>query len=294
MLSLFAVPKAFTGDATLVQNNAIASWTRLGNDCEIILLGDDPGTAEAALRYGVGHDPRIARNEFGTPLLSDVVSRMHQRAKFPLLALVNADIILLSDFLPAVQAARNAFRDFLLVASRYNCRLGTPLLFESGWDIELRNQVRTENRMYPAGGSDIFVFPRELFSYAPPFSIGRGYWDNWLMREARSKQVVPLIDATAALTAVHQDHDYGHVSGIPAGGGDAPVYRSDEGLRNLALAGGHLGLYTVFDATHVMTADGQLISTHRPSLVHRRLKASVRRLVRRLRDRDPQPPSDGK
>ena len=293
MLSLFAVPKAFTGDAALIQNNAIASWTRLGDDCEIILLGDDPGTAEAAVRYGVGHEAKIARNEFGTPLLSDVVSRMHQRAKFPLVALVNADIILLSDFLPAVRTASRMYRDFLLVASRYNCRLETPLRFESGWDMALRTQARTENRMYPAGGSDIFVFPRGLITHAPAFSIGRGYWDNWLMRAARNEHV-PLIDATAALTAVHQDHDYGHVSGILAGGGDAPVYQSDEGRRNLALAGGHLGLYTVFDATHILTVDGQLISTGGLRRVHRRFKASIRRIVQGLRNRGPQLPPDGK
>ena len=58
VLSLFSVPKAFTGDAAVIQDNAIASWTRLGGGCDIVLLGDDPGVAEAAARHGVRHEPK--------------------------------------------------------------------------------------------------------------------------------------------------------------------------------------------------------------------------------------------
>ncbi len=169
----------------------------------------------------------------------------------------------------------------MLVASRYNCRIETPLQFENGWDAALRARCRGGNRMYPAAGSDVFVFPRGLFGKVPDFAIGRGYWDNWLMREARRKRA-HLIDATACLTAVHQEHAYDHVPGVPAAAGDQPVYLGEEGWRNLALAGGHGRLDTVFDATHVLTADGRLRSAWSLPFAHRRLKASVRRIVRSL------------
>jgi hypothetical protein len=103
------------------------------------------------------------------------------------------------------------------------------------------------------------------------------------MRSAREKRAA-LIDATLAITTVHQDHGYGHVPGIAADAGEVPIYESAEGRRNLATAGGDLGLYTVFDATHVMMPDRQLKSTCSPWLVHRRLKASTRRVVRTLRN----------
>ena len=32
MITLFAIPKAFAGRAGVIQRNAIASWTRLGDD----------------------------------------------------------------------------------------------------------------------------------------------------------------------------------------------------------------------------------------------------------------------
>jgi hypothetical protein len=281
VLSLFSVHKAFTGDTGTIQDNAVASWARLRRDCDIVLLGDDQGVAEAAARHGVRHEPMIERNTFGTPLLPAVLRQMDQLAKSRLVALVNADIILLADFLPAVRSVSRHGRNFMLVASRFNCRIDTPLRLETGWDAALRARVRAENRMYPAAGSDVFVFPTGLFAEVPELAIGRGYWDNWLMREARRRHA-NLVDATPCLTSVHQDHGYEHIPGVPAAGGDDPVYLSEEGRRNLALAGGHRALYTVFDATHVLTPDGQLRSTWTPPLAHRRLKASVRRVVRSL------------
>jgi hypothetical protein len=138
--------------------------------------------------------------------------------------------------------------------------------------------------MYPAGGSDIFVYPREMLGTVPPFAIGRGYWDLWLMWRAR-KSGAKLIDATAALTAVHQDHDYAHVAGTPPGTtDDKKVYITAEGERNLVLAGGYSRLYTAYDATDILTGDGALLSTLRADLIFRRVKAS---LIRSLRTMSP-------
>ena len=281
ILSLFSVPKPFVGDAAIIQHNAIASWTRLQGDCEIVLLGNDPGMAEVAARHGVRHEPTLPINELGTPLLGEVFSRMNTVARSAILGFVNADIILLSDFIWSVRTVARSNERFLLVSSRYNCRVGQPLVFERGWESVLRKQARDENRMYPAAGSDLFVFPRGLFGSVPNFSVGRGYWDNWLLREAR-RMHVSLIDATAALTAIHQEHSYEHVPGIPADSDEKLVYESEEGQLNLALAGGEGQLYTVFDANQVLTANGRLFSTWRPSFAHRRIKASLRRILRSL------------
>src|SRR5690348_15762908 len=245
MLTIFSLPKAFAGHAGIIQDNAIGSWTRLKPPCDIVLFGDDPGVAEAAARHKVRHEPQIGRNEFGTPVIADLFARMDALARHPLLAFVNADIILLDDFLPAVEALKRssfgsmhdraassefsppprgegflpnpppqggreeaeraapasapALASFLAVASRFNCRIDAPLAFEPGWDAKLRARAHKENRMYPAAGSDLFVYPRGLFAAVPPFAIGRGYWDNWLMREAR-RRGGNLIDLTAAVT----------------------------------------------------------------------------------------------
>ena len=57
MVTMFAVPKVFSGRFNVIQRNAIQSWTKVCDDAEIILLGNEPGTAEACEEYGLKHLP---------------------------------------------------------------------------------------------------------------------------------------------------------------------------------------------------------------------------------------------
>ena len=50
MLTLFTAPKPFRGHIGLIQANAIRSWMALAPDIEVLLVGDEPGLAEAARR----------------------------------------------------------------------------------------------------------------------------------------------------------------------------------------------------------------------------------------------------
>jgi hypothetical protein len=282
MLTICSLPKAFSRHTRVIQDNAIGSWKRLRPACEIILIGNDPGVAEAAIRHGVRHEPSITRNELGTPILTDVFSRMNKLANYPFLALVNADILLLEDFLSAIDVVVRLRKKFLVIASRFNCRIDQPLSFDLGWDAELGRQARVENRMYPAAGSDVFVYPRGLFGAVPSFAIGRGYWDNWLMYEAR-RMGAELIDVTAVATTVHQLHAYETVVGLSSqNASDRHVYETKEGRKNLELAGGRGRLYTAFDATEIMGADGRLQSSWNPFLIRRRGKAWLRRRIQVL------------
>lgn len=277
MLTLFTIPKAFSGHAGVIQDNAIGSWSRLGSGCEVILFGDDPGVAGAAARHGARHVPDVARNSFGTPTLDEIFTRADALARNPILCFVNSDIVLFDDI---VAATRSVAGRFLMVSSRFNLGITDPLAFGPDWDRDLRARALDEARMYPAGGSDFFVYPRALFGAVPPFAIGRGYWDNWLMFRARQCGA-KLINATDAVVALHQDHDYAHMAGVPASAvnGDFPIHATEETERNLFLAGGHRSLYTVYDATEILSSDGRLVSTLRPTLLGRRAKAWLRRKI---------------
>src|ERR1700686_3381548 len=101
MFTLFAIPKHFRGHFATIQRNAILSWTRLAPRPEILLFGNEEGTAEIAHELGLRHFPEVARNEFGTPLLGDLFRKAEQQASSPLLGYVNADIILTNDFISA-------------------------------------------------------------------------------------------------------------------------------------------------------------------------------------------------
>jgi hypothetical protein len=72
MIALFTIPKPFRGHVAVIQRNAIQSWLQLKPACEIILFGDEEGTAEIAGEMAVRHVPEIKRNEYGTPLVNDI------------------------------------------------------------------------------------------------------------------------------------------------------------------------------------------------------------------------------
>ncbi|HWO43099.1 MAG TPA: glycosyl transferase family 2, partial [Candidatus Eisenbacteria bacterium] len=135
MLTLFAIPKAFTGHISIIQRNAIQSWTLLRPQCEIVLFGDDAGTKDVAKDFEVKHVPHVARNELGTPLLNDMFETAQRIANHELLCFVNSDIILMSDFVRAVDRVRRWRGNFLMIGRRSDVRITEPLDFaQPDWE----------------------------------------------------------------------------------------------------------------------------------------------------------------
>ena len=65
-------------------------------------------------------------------------------------------------------------------------------------------------------------------------------------------QRAALIDVTPAVCVVHQNHDYAHHPGGKAGAHKEGA----EARQNVALAGGEAYLFTLWDATHLLTPGG--------------------------------------
>jgi hypothetical protein len=250
MLTLFAIPKPFKGHIGIIQRNAIASWTHLHPKCEIILFGDDEGTAGVAREFGVRHVPRVARNELGTPLLNDIFENAQNLSTHDLCCFVNSDIIFMDDFMDAVQKIAGWNSYSLMVGRPWDVRVNEPLGFGPTWEEQLRMQVAREGQLRSPAAMDYFVFRRGLWGEIPPFAIGRPGYDNWLLYRARSRGA-SVIDATKMVIAVHQNHDYAH---FPKGVGERR--ESPEAKHNLELAGGPSRLFTLMDATHVLTPKG--------------------------------------
>ena len=192
------------------------------------------GAAEAATEFGALHLPEVARNAEGTPLISDLFDQARNHADGPLLAYVNADILLLPNFVETARLVAAAQRkEFLLVGQRWDLDVTEPLSFESGWDVQLRQRAELHGKLHPPAGSDYFIFPREAYRGMPKFAIGRAGWDNWMIYHAR-RQGWATIDATQSIFIVHQNHDYSH---LPNG---QPHYRLPETYENVRLAGGRM------------------------------------------------------
>jgi len=247
MLTIFSAPKPFEGQISVIQYNAMRSWAAL-DGAEVFVIGNEAGIAEAAAEVGVQHFPDVARNEYGTPLLSSIFNTAREHSTMPYMVYVNADIILMSDLLPAILRSGEAFERFLLIGRRWNLDVEELLPFEANWESVLRERIRSDGVLHNPAGSDYFVYPHTMYREIPPFALGRAGWDNWMIYESRHSRV-PVIDATEAVTIVHQNHDYAH---LPGG---KPHYRLPESEENVRLAGGSLTVFKLRDASWELTPD---------------------------------------
>jgi hypothetical protein len=255
-LTILAMPKAFHGHIGLIQRNAIASWTQLRPRPEIHLFGEDEGVAEIAAELRIHHLRDIARSEFGTPLLDDLLRRAREFAGTPLLCYVNSDIILLQEFLDSVTKIQAQLTNFLVVAHRLNINVAEIIDFAADGERKLRSEILPRGLPGNHTAIDAFVFPRDMYTQVPPLAIGRAWFDQWLIQDAR-RQDVPVVDVTEVARAIHQNHEYGHIAG-----GQQGAYWGEEARRNLAIYGGVPHAFTLLEVTHELKRDGRLRRVH--------------------------------
>jgi hypothetical protein len=272
LITLFSTPKPFADPhVTMIQRNAVKSWTLLP-DVEVILLGREEGLAEAARELGVKHIPNVTRNESGTPLISSMFRLARENSKGELFCIVNADMMLMSDFVEAARIARLNRDKYVLLSQRWDYDITSPLDFAEGWQSRLRESVRKQNQLHRPAGSDFFLFPKSCYIDIPNFAIGRAGWDNWMIYKAR-KEKWAVIDCTPSVMIVHQNHDYSH---LPNG---MTHHEHPETNENIRLAGGQANIrYTSLDATHELI-DGKLV---RPKMTSARFMRKLELILRSL------------
>jgi len=264
LLTIFSTPKPFSDPhIATIQRNAIASWTKLGAECDVLLIGEEDGLIEVAEEYNVQVIKKVDRNESGTPIISSIFKIAEEESQSPFFVYVNADIILMNDILqglgkiiksikkPSKELTEsNKSEPFLLIGQRWDMEITQLLPFSKNWQEELRSDVLQSGKMHRPAGSDYFLYPRFAFSKLPDFAIGRAGWDNWMIYHAYS-QGWKVIDATKDIMIVHQNHDYRH---LPDG---KPHYNHQESQDNMGMAGGMKYMYMVLDANYQLN-NGQL------------------------------------
>lgn len=264
MLTLFSAPKPFHNHIKIIQENALQSWVRLAPSCEIILFGNEEGIAETAVHFGVRHVPKVAKNEYGTPLLDDLFLKAQKLATNEVMCYINADIILMSDFIKAVEIVCKSNNPYLMVGKRWNITMEGPLDFSwSDWEDHLRTYVYQSGKPTTPEGIDYFVFPRGLYCDLAPFAIGRAAFDNWLLWKARSLGA-RIIDASEIVMAIHQNHDYSHHPQDKNG-----VWYGEEAQRNRELMIGWHRCFTLDDASHCVTPSGLRMNLSRKRLTRK-------------------------
>jgi hypothetical protein len=275
MLTFFTTAKPFRGHSGVIQQNALKSWTLLHPDVEVILFGADAGAAETALALGIRHEPLVERNECGTKRLDYLFARAPAIARHDVLCYINCDIILMQDFCRALARVKLAHSRFLMVGRRWDTEIkGLYDFKEKDWETRLRDQVLQNGKQRTPEWIDYFAFTRGLYGLdMPPLVIGRVFWDNWLVWKARDSNG-PVVDASAAVLAVHQNHDYGyHLQGKQG------VFHGEESGRNYKLAGGWKHLRTIADADEVLREGGLKSNTLRHWAAARRYARQAFRML---------------
>lgn len=232
----------------MIQRNAIKSWTLLP-DVDVILLGEEEGLADAASELGVRHIATVERNANGVPLISSMFKLARENSNSDLLCIINADMVLMPDFVEAAKQSVKLKDKFVLLSQRWDLDVTAPLDFSGDWSHGLRSKVNGQGQLHRPAGSDFFLFPRSCYADIPTFTIGRAGWDNWMIYKAR-KENWAVIDCTPSVMIVHQNHDYSHLPGAK------PHYDHPETNENIRLAGGQANVrYTILDSTHQLVGD---------------------------------------
>jgi hypothetical protein len=286
MITFFTTAKPFLGHNGMIQRNALKSWTLAAPKAEVILFGDEEGAAETARELGiryVAEVERVGKGVFnnagfvstnpGPKIVRSFFDAAQRIARNEIVCYANCDIVVMEDFAAAVSKVAAKQKEFLMVGRRWDIDAKEPMAFEDvDWQVRLREQAHTQGTQRSGDWIDYFVFRRGFYlGKIPEMVIGRVYWDQWLVWKAQEIGAV-VVDASEAVMAVHQNHDYGY---HPAG--KAGVWTDEVAQRNYELAGGRWHLRTIDDATHVLGPSG--LQAH-PA----RGKRAAARFIRTARD----------
>lgn len=235
LLTIFTVLKPFEGEADLHQRNALASWSALAPDVEVLLFSDSDFPVDISSRFTCFRLEE--RSEQGAPLLNEAFKTAAERAQGRVRAYLNGDIIIDRRFVDAVRRlVASDLPSWVAIGRRTDC----PAPFDE--PALLSRQTRagdlfsdTRRRGQPASimCKDYFVFTPDRFRDLPPFAVGRGNWDNWMVSSSKSEGV-PVIDIGLVAPVIHPMHGYRHVPG----GRLSAYVTGDEARENQRLAGG--------------------------------------------------------
>jgi hypothetical protein len=275
MITLFTSTKPFQGAAAICQRNSIACWRRLEPSCEVLLIGEETGSADVARELGARLIPDVERNEFGTPLLRSIFLVAETHASFSVLLYANADILFTNRLIRAAQALATWRKPYMMFGRRWDTDIREPFDFTpADWENRLEGFAREHGKLAIKSALDYFMFPKGAWGGAkglaefPPIVIGRPPWDNWIVFWALARGM-DVINSSDYFLAIHQNHDYGHHPD-----GQKGVYAGKEARRNFALASYERYLYGTPDATHRIRPNGKIVRAFSFNILRRRLRTA--------------------
>ena len=233
-ITIFTTFKPFFGHTKIIQINAIKSWLLLVPKPEIFIFGNVAGAKEIAEEFNLRHIPNLKCSPSGAPYANMMFDMVETMSKNAVLAYLNGDIILNNSFILAIKQICNQFSRFLMVGCRWDTNITEYINYNNPeWQNCLLEIIKRNGKLHGPTGIDYFVFTKRLWPVMPAFIVGRAHWDNGLLALTKSLNV-PIVDATAQVMAVHQNHDYSHMIG-----GKDEVWNGIDATQNLKIVGSY-------------------------------------------------------
>lgn len=212
MITFLSSPKSFSGISYKNQINAIQSWLHVDPNVEVILYGDSPGCKDVCERLGIKHIENIECSPSGVPYFNAIVDHAQKHALYDIQVYLNCDILLTQDILDAIKMAN--FPKFLMLGQRIDLGDKVTISFQKdNWRLYIETLIRNgDAKLHEPTGMDYFIFTRGLWEGIKPLVIGRAGYDSALISFCLRRNI-PVIDGTYVILAIHQHHDYCHVTG---------------------------------------------------------------------------------
>jgi len=226
MLTIATMVRPFEGEFLEIQRNCLLNWVELSDD--VILVGDtEAGAADMAKDFECRLLP-CRRNAEGVKLVNDVIKVVMENAREEWILFTGAETRYTSKVGLAINGAieANLGDNVLIVGQRHDVLPGKPPSLRHGGCIEY------------------FLFHGDPWGDLPEFAAGRPGYDNCLVWKAVDNGV-PVIDATAVIRAMHQDHGSRHRTGVLA-------------KRNRKTMHEECGYAEVKNATYAMDQNGRV------------------------------------
>ncbi|KAI8811860.1 nucleotide-diphospho-sugar transferase-domain-containing protein [Cladochytrium replicatum] len=229
-VTFYTIPKPFT-TAPGQQERAMASWMHLPLKVKIVLVpsadSDLAEMSKVAKSVG-GRMEQVGLDPFGNVLQDALFTLASRNSDSDIVVVINADIILSSDFASALLHANDQFpapERFFFVGARSDMATipefqGLNYTDTNYFAEFFTSKPAREAILHSYGGVDYYAWRPQGDPYVaaiggaiPPFTYGRGKVDNWVVKQAMNNKV-PVIDASLAVLALHLPHGYaGSTSG---------------------------------------------------------------------------------
>ncbi len=231
------------------QHNAIESWGRIDPTADLIIFGSEIDREELK---SDNWPCTVVDTVYGRPRVDEMFRLAEEMSTQPFCCYVNADIILTTAFIDAVEYVADQFPVFMITGQRWDVDVNIDVTDLEEAEMVTLLKSRPSLRLHPTSGMDYFCWRGPIWDAGiPPYAVAAYAWDTDLMCIALESGY-PVVDITPAHMAFHQDHKLGTRRDCPAAKHNLELLKHEGDDWRWRLRGTQ-------HATHILYEEGGLV-----------------------------------